>query len=267
MTIQINKTEINNLVNYIHPNRMSNIKQLVMFFGHAHSGHSIIGAVMDAHPEVCITNEVNIAKLFKDHDISKKELESILLYYSHDNNKQEGWHNTEYKYQISSGFQGKTDAPQVIGDKKGGASTRIIMKNPEILTKILNMYGNKVKFINVHRNPIDVITAYAYYWEQPLGLAHLNRFIENDQANLLIKSKIPTSQWLDIDQKQFTQHPKTVIGQVFKFISVDYSDQQLEQWTSIVKADVVGKSSQMDIPEELANLLSSYINNRHKKKR
>ena len=262
MTIQISKTEINNIVNKINPNHMINIKQLVMFFGHAHSGHSIIGAIMDAHPDVCITNEINIAKLFKDHDVSKKELESILLYYSHDNDSQGAWHNTEYKYQINSGFQGKTDTPMVIGDKKGGASTRIIMNNPEILTKILDMYGNKVKFINVHRKPIDVIAAYAHYWKQPIGQAHLTRFIENDQANLMIKSKVPTSQWLDIDQKQFIEHPKTIIGQIFEFISVDYSKQQLEQWTSIVKANMVGKSSQMNIPVELSKSLNSYIKKR-----
>ncbi len=257
--LHIDKAQLQTIVQNTNKEMLSQVRSLVIFLGHAHSGHSIIGAIMDAHPDVCISNEVNLAKLIRDHDLSKAEIEAVLYYYSQKNNEVTAWHNTEYKYNVPGGHQGETTQPLVIGDKKGGATTRLIMKNPNILDRLLDCYQNELKIINVHRNPLDIIAAYAYYWDEPIGMNHLKRFIENDQTNTQLKSKIDPSQWLDIQQSQFIENPVLIMSKIFDFIGVNASQDNLRNWTKIVKQDVVGKSKIIDIPKELISALDEYM--------
>ena len=262
MTVSLTQQEIEQITQTIQPEHLQNIETMVLFLGHAHSGHSVIGAIMDCHPEVSISNEANVAKLLLDHPLNKNQLESVLLYLSQNNAKSNSWHNTEYKYKIDNSFQGQTEAPQVIGDKKGGGTTRVLMKNPHLLDQLLDMYGDRIKFINVRRNPIDVVAAYAYYWEETIGPQHVERFIENDQANLDLQKRIQTANWLTIDQAEFTQNPTQIMGSIFDFIGVKYSNEQLKDWTRHVRSDIAGRSQKMDIPEFIIDQLNTYKKNR-----
>lgn len=100
MTINLSKIEINNIVETIQIKQLDDIKQIVLFIGHAHSGHSIIGSILDAHPDVAIANEINIVKAIKDFKLTKREIESILLHYSLKNQSELAWYNSEYRYKL-----------------------------------------------------------------------------------------------------------------------------------------------------------------------
>ena len=46
------------------------VQTFVLFIGHARSGHSLIGAILDAHPEIIIPHEYNV--IDKWHDYKNK---------------------------------------------------------------------------------------------------------------------------------------------------------------------------------------------------
>ena len=123
----------------------------------------------------------------------------------------------------------------------------------------MTLYPKQIKFINVHRNPIDIIAAYAHYWKEPIGIQHVQRYIENAEANLKIKSMIAESCWMDIDQTEFTLKPDLIISNIFKFLDVGFSKQQVLEWTSIVNSKIKPKSSQMKIPDFIHEALNAYI--------
>ena len=127
MTLSISSREIKEIIGMIDDSQLDQVHSFVIFVGHAHSGHSIIGALLDAHPEVAISNEMNVPKLILDHDLNEETLQKLVL--SHTLNHSL-WVNTGYKYHVENAYQGKTRFPKVLGDKKGGGSTRIIRNNP-----------------------------------------------------------------------------------------------------------------------------------------
>ncbi|GAA4825168.1 hypothetical protein GCM10011365_05470 [Marinicella pacifica] len=257
MTINFSKSEIESITNRIDPNHLSKISKFVLFVGHAHSGHSIIGATLDAHPEIAIANEVNIAKLIRDHRCTKQQIESILYSESLKNAKQESWHNSEYQYNISKGFQGKTQLPEVIGDKKAGGTTRILLNDYWILEYLQSIYKQNFKVIFVRRNPIDIVAAYAYYMKQAPSQFHVDRYNENLAIVKRIKKSMDKSSFIEVKQEDFINNPTLVSQNLINFFHLSTNNELLEQWTQNVRSDLKGKSHQIDIPDSLLRQLPS----------
>jgi len=96
-----------------------NLQRFCMFVGYQRSGHSFIGALLDAHPEVAMGMEVDVLDLVIQ-GYSKNQILYILtnnsrLFTSKLNNI---W--TGYSYAVPGQYQGRYDTLKLIGDKKGG---------------------------------------------------------------------------------------------------------------------------------------------------
>lgn len=258
MTKAISKNELKAIERKISNQQIKDCHNFLLFAGHAHSGHSIIGAILDAHPQIAISNEVNIPKLVKDTPTISREmiLKSTYFQTLKENNL---WHNTEYKYKVNNSFQGAAKFPKVIGDKKGGGGTRVIRNNPWVLNQLKSLFGPQLKFIHVIRKPIDIIAAYAYYWKEPIGQNHLNRYLENLEATLTIKAQLKKSQWLTINQSSFLKEPSTELARIFDFLNVPFSSQQLTDYTSIVKSDIQSRASLYDIKPSFLNQVHTEV--------
>ena len=60
------------------------VETFVMFIGHGRSGHSIVGSLLDAHPEVIIAHEYNILgnwNSFKKPTFARWNLQKYYLFY------------------------------------------------------------------------------------------------------------------------------------------------------------------------------------------
>jgi len=255
MTINLNKNEINNITAKVLAAQTRQIQQFVLFIGHAHSGHSIIGAILDAHPSVAIANEVNIVNLIKNHKLNKVEIESILLHYSFCKKSTKDWHNSEYKHGINNSHQGKTHTPLVIGDKKAGGTARILHKDFWIMHHLQNLYEDQLKVIYIKRNPIDIVAAYSHYMQQAPCQFHVDRYLENLAVVNQSKQLLPPSSFIEIEQSTFINSPHTEIKKLFNFISINPQPNDINSWVAHVKSDIKGKSDTINIPDELKNQL------------
>ena len=45
------------------------VETFVLFIGHARSGHSLIGAILDAHPEIIIPHEYNLLEKWRNNKL------------------------------------------------------------------------------------------------------------------------------------------------------------------------------------------------------
>ena len=160
MTLNNTTAEIQRLLTNINDHQFINLKKYLMFLGHAHSGHSIIGSIIDSHPKAAIANEANIPKQILDHNLSKSEINKLTLYHSL-SEAEKNWTNTGYKYNVPNSYQGQCIEPHVLGDKKGGGSIRVIRKNPWIFDRLLDMYKDQLNIIHVKRDTYDNIAAFS----------------------------------------------------------------------------------------------------------
>ena len=251
MTIALNKNEIEKITSRVSVEQLGHIRQFVLFVGHAHSGHSIIGAILDAHPLVAIANEVNIVNLIRKYKLSKIQIESILLHYSFSGGKKKEWYNSEYKHNIEQSHQGETHIPHVIGDKKAGGTTRVLHVDYWVLSYIKSMYKDQLKVIFVNRNALDIVAAYSYYMKQKPCQFHVDRYFENLTVVKKIKNFLSPSSFIEVDQSKFIKNPHAETKRLFDFINIKTQKHEIDSWVAHVKKNIKGKSKQIYIPDKL----------------
>lgn len=136
----------------------SDVSTFRMFIGYPRSGHSLIGSLLDAHPNIIIGHEVDALGIVS-RGATQAELFTALLdnseYYA-----RFGRDWTGYSYSIPGQWQGRYENLRIIGDKKGGQSSLWIVRAPGILEKLRIILGPsvKIKVFHIVRNPYDNIS-------------------------------------------------------------------------------------------------------------
>lgn len=259
MTIDYKKADIL-AIEQLHQEQGNEDRDLLLFVGHAHSGHSIIGSILDCHQHVVLANEVNIVKTISEHRLTARQIEAVLLHEARTSSDNK-WLNSEYQYDIDRSLQGDAmKEPRVVGDKKAGGTTRILRRDPWLLDYLLSIYGKRLKFIFVQRNPLDVVAAYSYYMKQPICQFHVDRYVENYQTAEHIKNAVDAEQFIQISQEAFIQAPVEQVTALFTFLNLaeNLSPADLTRWCGIVRKDIQGKSQQIKVPEQLAAQVKGY---------
>ena len=112
------------------------VKTFVFFLGFEHSGHSIVGSLMDSHPHIVISHEMDLFKKLSDgvippgkteifNAIWKNTVQTIIDGIRADNDK-------GYNLTVGNLYEGKyVDHIDVIGDKKGGKTVLLLMQQPK----------------------------------------------------------------------------------------------------------------------------------------
>ena len=140
--------------------RYRNIDAFILFVGYPRSGHSLVAALLDAHPNVVISMEWGVLSHLR-LGYGRKQLYNAIerhskLFTSILNNE---W--TGYSYRIEGLWQGKSEDIYVIGDKLAGRTSLILGEYPFLLEKLQRVTGIEVKLLHVIRNPFDTIATMA----------------------------------------------------------------------------------------------------------
>jgi hypothetical protein len=146
-------------------NKFADLKFFLMFIGYPRSGHSLIGSLLDAHPHMIVAHEYNVFEPLRQNQPPEVILEEL---YENSKRFQGKRTQTGYDYTVPNQYQGTYKSPlSVIGDKKGGKTTLLFMKNHEETLKRLQTFQAKInlpfKFIHVVRNPFDNIATMALH--------------------------------------------------------------------------------------------------------
>ncbi|MCZ6672989.1 MAG: sulfotransferase domain-containing protein, partial [Verrucomicrobia bacterium] len=131
------------------------IETYCMFVGFPRSGHSLIGALLDAHPSMIIAQELDALRYVRAR-FSERQIFYLLLEKSR-RLARGGQKWGGYVYDIPNQWQGRCKKLQVVGDKHGPYSLLRFHWNPEILKRMYNTINVDIKFINIVRNSYDNI--------------------------------------------------------------------------------------------------------------
>ncbi|MGB7405110.1 MAG: hypothetical protein WA906_05430 [Pacificimonas sp.] len=125
------------------------------FVGFPRSGHSLVGALIDAHPDAAISHELDVMGLFHKgvpmpliHGLIAKTVEDFA---------DAGRYWNGFSYTVSGAHESIPTRPFVIGDKKGDGTVRHCAARPDLLQKVSMRLGNRARWILVTRNPFDNI--------------------------------------------------------------------------------------------------------------
>lgn len=243
---------------------LKSVRTFCLFIGYPRSGHSFLGALLDAHPNIAISMEVDALDLL-DKGYTRNQ-----IYYCIVNNTRiftqihkNVW--TGYSYAVPDSYQGKFENLLVIGDKKGGKSTLRLGENPELMKKLSEISGVPIKIFHVIRNPFDNITTmmlryikrgneYNYEILKRKIILYFKKVEINHNLRNNSKLKI-----LDIYHEDFIEAPEKILRQMLIFLDIKPIEGYVEKCTAIAYKSPHQSRHKIVWPEDLKNLVGHEI--------
>ncbi len=203
-----------------------------MFVGYPRSGHSLIGSLLDAHPDMIIAHELDALK-YVEAGLSREQLFCLLLENSRRFTEQ-GRVWQEYSYQVNSQWQGRFRTLRVIGDKKGGLSSVRLRRNPRLLDELRRSVGPRIKFIHVIRNPFDNISTMSRKDAPNLQQA-VPMYFGMAQASLQVQRQTPPEDFIEVRHEKFLEDPARHLRELCRFLGRDAPEDYVRDCAAIVK--------------------------------
>ena len=200
------------------------------FIGYPRSGHTLIGSLLDAHPQAVIADELDALR-FLQAGFAPRQLYYLMLRNSR-NFAADGRERTGYPYRVPGQWQGRFEKLRVIGDKFGGVTEARLKLNPSLLESLPRRLALKTKFIHVLRNPYDVISTLHLRQRRTLTGA-VNRFFFLCDAVTSVKSRLPGDVF-EMRHEEFLAEPKTLLRELCAFLGLSATDEYLDACAAIV---------------------------------
>lgn len=206
------------------------VEMYCMFIGYPRSGHSLVGSLLDAHPDAVIANEADALR-YVATGFTRTQLYSLIL----DNARRYGPHREHvYDYTVPGQWQGRFRTIRVIGDKKGGRSTRRLARNPSLLDRLRKRVGVPVRFIHVVRNPFDNIATIYLRTMQQRGLAAaVEEYLQLCATTAQLQHLDPAAV-LEVRHEELLASPHRVLTDLSHFVGLDASAEFLDACASIL---------------------------------
>ncbi len=208
------------------------IRTYCMFVGYPRTGHSLIGSLLDAHPNIVIAHELDAVKLFQS-GFSRQQVFHLLL----ENSKKmaaAGRSHSGYSYEVPNQWQGRIEKLQVLGDKKGATSAMRFYLDPGLLDFVKNKIVTELKFVHVIRNPYDVLATMKRRSPRKTLDTHIDVFFKLCSSLERLKQQLDPTQMFDVRLECFIEDPKPHLERLCTFFDVRASHRYLHDCASIV---------------------------------
>lgn len=237
-----------------HADDFAGLEKFCLFVGYPKSGHSLVGALLDAHPDMVIAHELDALRVLRT-GLSKELLFGLLLEMSAAFKAEDhGWNG--FKYTVPNQWQGRFRELKVIGDKKGGGTSRLLLQYPKLLDRLYATLDMPIRFIHVTRHPANNIASISREFQVSHEDAMALYFSMADSVAQL-KNRLHAAELYEIRYESFTQKPAFYLKEICEFLGQPAEPGYLEACAGIVKPNPQGDSKPAAIPEALRAEIAS----------
>ncbi|QTA88365.1 sulfotransferase [Desulfonema magnum] len=215
------------------------VKTFCMFMGHSRSGHSLISALLDAHPDIVLSDDLDALK-YIDAGFGKTDMYHLILAKSHSHARagriRDGRRGKAYySYAVPGQWQGTCRKIQIIGDKKGGMTAKRLTANPGLLQQLRRTVDTSVKLIVVIRNPYDNIsTRFLRHNRQNTLMHYIDNYFSACRRINDVRKYINPSDILFVRHEAFIENPEQELTQTCRFLGAGISAEYAKACASIV---------------------------------
>jgi hypothetical protein len=203
----------------------ADVERFCLFIGYPRSGHSLVGSLLDAHPDMVIAHELDFLRYLRLPLFRRAQLFELIA-------MRERWFNetgrnwTGFRYQVPGQWQGRVRTLRVIGDKKGGRSTIRLMRRPELLDRLARVVAMDLAAIHVVRNPFDNIATMHLRGGGPLS-ACADTYFSMAAGNGALRDRSDIAVF-DLRYEHLIREPARALDRLCRFLGVDASPGYLD---------------------------------------
>ncbi len=217
---------------YRHKYLFDRIESKCLFLSCPKSGHSLIGSLLDAHPNMIIAHEVGILRYIMCH-FSQNQIYSVILRNS-EFYHQHGRRENLYNYNVPGQWQGQFREIKVIGDKHGEGLLLSLQVRPWLFDELRKRWG-RVKYIHIIRNPFDVITSLTLPARRKMDIPDaINYFFELSAVIMKFKAMIPSDDLIEMRHEHFIEEPEKGLRCLCDFLGLSAPADYLSDCAGIV---------------------------------
>ena len=244
------------------PDGFAHVEACCLFIGHPRSGSTLIGALLDAHPEIAIATELDALR-FVELGTSRRHLYDAMLKKADDFVHRLDYRWEGYRFEVPNQFQGRTTTLRVIGDKRAGTTARRLRDQPELLTKLQDLVGDPVKIIQVVRNPFDNITT---RWrrgrfemmKKPLSPV-IEEYFSFFESAMRVRDRIGEEHFFTIYHEDVIADASKEIAKMCRFVGVDADEDYLNDCANLIKPSAHQARFGISWPDKDIKAVERYI--------
>lgn len=238
-----------------HKQAFLNAPVFTLFLGNSRSGTTLIASLLDAHPNMVISHELDVLSMVNT-PLGKLGLYGRIFnksrwFAGHDATWQ------TYSYHVPTGWQGRFEQLLVIGDKKAHHSCVLLHKDPTLLARLEAMIGVPVRIIHVVRNPFDNITTKARKGAQRQLDATPDKLREVADVyfrNIAMVDQLKSDNHFAVHEFQFEsflQHPEIKLRKLCSFLGTDCPKEYVSDCLTLVNSQAHQSRHDVEWPEDL----------------
>ena len=230
-----------------------NVERLMLIIGYNRSGTSLLGQLLNAHPEIVVAHELYILQKLRDLRFvptpSARGRAARLIIEKDRQTARESYRESGYSYAVSGLWQGRRSRLRVIGDK-GAVNVAYMMGmyGTECLDK-LRRARLPARFPFTIRNPYDIIASRALNRSRDLDGADIpplrdyapadseradvseegvRWFIDMSENLSRALAALPREDVLPMRYEDFIASPKENLRQICAFLNVSEDERYLD---------------------------------------
>lgn len=239
------------------------VDSFVQFVGFPRSGHSLIGSILDAHPEAVVSHELDTMGLLNQR-LPERVIYALIAENSATFSRHDRYWNG-FSYTVPGGHHGRAEPLRVLGDKKGDWAVRWCEENPELIDDVYRRVRARCRWILVTRHPLDNIATMslrknrtydrlrieaadsadfkarlaASQEDGEVAAAALDSMID-DYGGLCqtierMQTASPADDWCHVEYEQFLAHPADQVRRLVRFLDLQPGDDYVASAASIVR--------------------------------
>jgi hypothetical protein len=222
-----------------------------LFLGHARSGHSIVGALLDAHPQIVISDELDALRylgagftrrqlLYGSIEISRRQAAG--------QRRKAGRDGRVYSYAVPGQWQGRTRDLRVVGDSQAGWTTRRLAADPSLLPRLeRRMAPLDLRFIHVVRNPFDNVATMMLRGGRDFESA-FTQYAANCDSIGPLAARIGEERVTRVRHEDLVQRPHPILDGLCRFLGVNATQDYLDAAGGILYASPSRSRSEVEWP-------------------
>ena len=219
----------------IKPALFNDVKSLCLFVGHNKSGTSMLGSLLDAHPNIILADEVG-ALDYISLGFKREQIFHLLLRGSRREllkGRITARRLKPYSYLVPGQWQGQFTNLQVIGDGKAGTSTRQLAQDSQLLTNLSTVMKNiNIKMIQVIRNPFDVISVMMVRGKRTFEDS-IDHYFTSCENLTKLRAQMRTN-LIAVHYENLVTYPKENLIRVCNFLGVEPHDEYVQACSGIL---------------------------------
>jgi len=224
------------------------MRHYALFVGYPRSGHTLVAALLDAHPNMLFANGLDATQYvqcgFEAQEIAALSIWNCRRFTRH------GRRSNGYQYAVGGGLHGVWESLEIVGDKSGDLLSYRLLREPGLLDNVLARFSDLARFIHVIRNPFDCIATMATRSGVELRVA-AEDFLTLCEANQRARAAIPESAWKDVRLEQLIERPAGVLREICAFLGTTPDGTYLDRCAKLVFQAPHKSRHDADWPESL----------------